>query len=154
MIKTDKVLFFLPSLPHESIKLSLDDVWPPVESEISELSSRLNLSAKYIWVCAVKYYPQRPEHNQRTHFIQIIISEYICICMLYLVTQPCPTGCNSMDCSPPGSSVHGDSPDKNTGVDSLSLSRWSSGPRRSSGVSGIEGWFLTSSATREAHLYV
>ena len=25
--------------------------------------------------------------------------------------------CNTMDCSPPGSSVHGDSPGKNTGVD-------------------------------------
>ena len=24
-----------------------------------------------------------------------------------LVTQPCPTLCNPMDCSPPGSSVHG-----------------------------------------------
>ena len=33
-----------------------------------------------------------------------------------LVTQPCPTLCNSMACSPPGSSVHGDSPGKDTGV--------------------------------------
>ena len=33
-----------------------------------------------------------------------------------LITQLCLTLCNSMDCSPPGSSVHGDSPDKNTGV--------------------------------------
>ena len=33
-----------------------------------------------------------------------------------LVTQPCPTLCNPVDCSPPGSSVHGDSPGKNTGV--------------------------------------
>ena len=32
-----------------------------------------------------------------------------------LVAQ-CPTLCNPMDCSPPGSSVHGDSPGKNTGV--------------------------------------
>ena len=30
--------------------------------------------------------------------------------------QPCPTLCNPTDCSPPGSSVHGDSPGKNTGV--------------------------------------
>ena len=29
--------------------------------------------------------------------------------------------CDSMDCSPPGSSDHGDSSGKNTGVDSLSL---------------------------------
>ena len=30
--------------------------------------------------------------------------------------QWCPTLCDPMDCSPPGSSVHGDSPGKNTGV--------------------------------------
>ena len=33
-----------------------------------------------------------------------------------LVAQSCPTLCYPMDCSPPGSSVHGDSPGKNTGV--------------------------------------
>ena len=33
-----------------------------------------------------------------------------------LVTQLYPTLCDPMDCSPPGSSVHGDYPDKNTGV--------------------------------------
>ena len=32
------------------------------------------------------------------------------------VLQSCPTLCKSMDYSLPGSSVHGDSPDKNTGV--------------------------------------
>ena len=30
--------------------------------------------------------------------------------------QSCPTLCDPMDCSPPDSSVHGDSPGKNTGV--------------------------------------
>ena len=34
----------------------------------------------------------------------------------FLVTQSCLTLCNPMDCSLPGSSVHRDSPDKNTGV--------------------------------------
>ena len=34
--------------------------------------------------------------------------------LLCLVTQSCPTLCNPMDCSPPGSSVCGDSPGKNT----------------------------------------
>ena len=28
---------------------------------------------------------------------------------MYLVTQSCPSLCNSMDCSPPGSSFHGNS---------------------------------------------
>ena len=32
------------------------------------------------------------------------------------VIRSCPTLCNPMDCSPPGSSVHGDSPGKNTSV--------------------------------------
>ena len=36
--------------------------------------------------------------------------------VLCLVAQSCLTRCNSMDCSPPGSSVQGDSPGKNTGV--------------------------------------
>ena len=36
--------------------------------------------------------------------------------MLCLVTQSCPTLCNLMDSSPPGSSVHGDSPGENIGL--------------------------------------
>ena len=39
------------------------------------------------------------------------LSRFVC-----LVAQSCLTLCSPMDCSPPGSSVHGDSPDKNTGV--------------------------------------
>ena len=36
--------------------------------------------------------------------------------VLCLAAQSCPTICNPMDCSPPGSSVHGNSPGKNTGM--------------------------------------
>ena len=36
--------------------------------------------------------------------------------VLCLVAQSCPTLCDTMNCSPPGSSAHGDSPGKNTGV--------------------------------------
>ena len=39
--------------------------------------------------------------------------DHLCVC---LVTQSCPTLCGPMDYSPPGSSVHGDSPGKNIGV--------------------------------------
>ena len=41
--------------------------------------------------------------------------------MLCLVAQLCSTLCDLMDCSPPGSSVHVDSPGKNTGVDCRAL---------------------------------
>ena len=36
--------------------------------------------------------------------------------LLCLVAQSSPTLCDPMDCNLPGSSVHGDSPGKNTGV--------------------------------------
>ena len=41
--------------------------------------------------------------------------------MLCLVTQSCPNLFNSMDSSPPVSSVHGDPPGKNTRVGSHDL---------------------------------
>ena len=40
----------------------------------------------------------------------------VCVCICVLVAYSCPILCDPMDCSPPGSSVHGYSPGKNTGV--------------------------------------
>ena len=45
-----------------------------------------------------------------------------------LATQMCLTLCDLMDCSPHGSSVHGISPDKNTGLESHSVLQESSNP--------------------------
>ena len=51
-----------------------------------------------------------------TNYIKLFLSLiYICA-VLCLVTQSCLTLCDPMDDSPPGSSVHGDSPGKNSGV--------------------------------------
>ena len=50
----------------------------------------------------------------------------VCVC---LVAQSCPTLCDPMDCSPPGSSVHGDSSGKNTGVDCQALLQGIFSPR-------------------------
>ena len=50
----------------------------------------------------------------------------LCCAVLCLVAESCQTLCDSMDCSPPGSSVHGDSPGKNTGVGCHASSRGSS----------------------------
>ena len=43
----------------------------------------------------------------------------VCVCAISL--QSCLTFCNPMDCSPPGSSVYGDSPSKNTEVSCYAL---------------------------------
>ena len=49
----------------------------------------------------------------RCHLGSLIL--YICMCCAESL-QSCQTLCDPMDCSLPGSSVHGDSPAKNTGV--------------------------------------
>ena len=58
-----------------------------------------------------------------------------------------------MNCSPPVSSVHGDSPGKNTEWVSMPCSRESSQPRDWTQVSRIVGGFFTVWATREAQEY-
>ena len=47
-----------------------------------------------------------------------------CIAVLCLVIQSRPTLCDPLDYSPPGFSVHGDSPGKNTGVGCHALPQW------------------------------
>ena len=60
------------------------------------------------------------------------------------------TLCNAMHCSPPGSSVHGESPGKNTGVGCHALLQGSSQPRDQTQVYHIAGGFFTIWASREA----
>ena len=59
--------------------------------------------------------------------------------VLCLVTQSCPTLCNPMDCTPPGSSVHGDSPGKNIGVGCHAILQECSQPRDWTQFSHTEG---------------
>ena len=70
--------------------------------------------------------------------------------VLCLVPQLCPTPCDPMDYNPPGSSVHGDSPSKNTDWAAKFSSMRSSQPRDWTQVSHIAGGFFTIWATREA----
>ena len=58
--------------------------------------------------------------------------------------QSCQTLFNHIDCSPPGSSVHGDSPGKNTGMGCHTSSRGSSQHRDRTQVSFTAGRFFTS----------
>ena len=71
--------------------------------------------------------------------------------VLSLVAQSCPTLCDPMGHSPPGSSVHGDSPGKNCGVGChAASSRRSYQPWDGTQASSIAGGFFTVWATREA----
>ena len=64
-----------------------------------------------------------------------------CVCVL--VAQSCPTHCHSMDCSPPGSFVHGIFQARILEWVAISFSRGSSQLRDQTWVSCIAGRFFT-----------
>ena len=70
--------------------------------------------------------------------------------MLCFVTQSCPVLCNIMDCSPPGSSVHGIFQPRILEWVARPSSRGSSQPKDRTQVSRNAGGFFTPWATREA----
>ena len=66
------------------------------------------------------------------------------------VAQSCPTLCDPMDCSPPGSSVHGILHARVLEWGAISFSRGSSRPRDGTQVSCIAGRWFNIWGTREA----
>jgi len=78
---------------------------------------------------------------------------FLLCCVLCLVAQLCSTLCEPMDYSPPGSSVHEDSPGKNIGVGRPAFFQGIFPTQGSNQVSRIAGKFFTSWATREAQEY-
>ena len=66
-----------------------------------------------------------------------------------LVAQSCPTLCNPMDCSPPGSSVHGISQARILEWVAIPFFRGYSWPRDQTCVSFIAGGFFTSAPPGE-----
>ena len=85
-------------------------------------------------------------HNQK----RFVCTVFNITLVLVLVTQSCPTLCDPMDCSPPGSSVHEIFQATILEWVSISSSRGSSQPRDWTWVSCTAGRFCTDWATREA----
>ena len=61
----------------------------------------------------------------------------VCVCVCVQLLQQCPTPCNLMDCSPPGSSVHGILQARILEWVAISFSRGSSQPRDQTQVSCV-----------------
>ena len=77
------------------------------------------------------YFYEGPESKYFSHMISVVtarVCHFSALNQSWLCcAQSCPTLCDPMGCGPPGSSVHGDSPGKNT--DAMPSSRGSSQPR-------------------------
>ena len=73
----------------------------------------------------------------------------VCVCVCVLVIQWCPTLCNPMDYSPPGSSVHGVLQARILEWVTMPSSRGSSWPRDQTRVSCIAHRFFTIWAIRK-----
>ena len=86
-------------------------------------------------------------------FISALKSEnnHVCVCMCMLVAQSCPTVYDPMDCSPPGSSVHGILQARILEWVAMPFSRGIFPAQGSNQVSHTTGRFFTVWATREAH---
>ena len=89
-----------------------------------------------------------PHATTKTQLSQIN-KQVLCMCVV-LVAQSCPTLCNPMDYSPPGSSVHGILQERILEWVAFPFSRGSSWPRDQTWVSCIAGRFFTIWASREA----
>ena len=79
----------------------------------------------------------------------------VCVCVKSL--QSCPPLCDPVDCSPPGSSVHGSLWARILERIAMPSSRGSSQPRDQtlvSCISALAGGIFTTSATWEAHPYL
>ena len=66
-----------------------------------------------------------------------------CMTFTFIITQLCPTLCNAMDYSPPGSSVHGILQARILEWVAMPFSRGSSQPRDQIQVSHIAGRFFS-----------
>ena len=76
----------------------------------------------------VKYYNSLYHESQKVSQYMVIYDSLLVLC---LVIQLCLTLCEPVDCSLPGSSVHGNSPGKNTEVGCYALLQ---------GIFQTQGW--------------
>ena len=95
-------------------------------------------------------FPCHPSHRHTSPRCTFLVGLSQGCAVFCLVTQSCLTLCDPMNCSPPGSSVHGDSPGKNTGVGCHALLQGIFPTQGSNPGLPIAGRFFTIWAIREA----
>ena len=100
------------------------------------------------------------QHNNWPPFNPLVVpTSPVYIHVLCWVTQWCLTLCDPIDCSLRGSSLHGDSPSKNTGVGCQTLLQGIFKPRDQTQVSRNAGgffiiWAYVYGSYIQAHIYI
>ena len=109
--------------------------------------SRILFIHKNWWSSDTQYNVDEPEKHDAKWNMSDTKGYIQCACS---VAQSCPTLCNPMDCSPPGSSVHGIFQVRMLEWVAISFSRGSSRSRDSTHISCIGRWIRDHRDTTEA----
>ena len=104
------------------------------------------ISGRFFTVSATREAQGHMYYSNKVGFINYF-DNYVTPCAV--LSRSVVSLCDPIDCSPPGSPAHEDSPGKNTGVGSHSISWGSSQPRDQTWVSCIVCRFFTIRATRK-----
>ena len=130
----------------------LDGISDSMDMSLSKLQELVMDRAA--WRAAVhgvaKSQTRRSDWTKLNWSIHIVVSKIYLTEVSVLVAPSCPILCDPLDCSPPGSSVHGILQARILEWVAISFYRGSSRPRDSVWVSCIARRFFTAWATREA----
>ena len=108
----------------------------------------------WISILRIQFSPSLlPQYNVPWHvsWVTLIVSNFSLWKLEALVTQSCLILCDSIDCNPPGSSVHEILQSRMLEWVAISFSRGSFWPRNRTRLSCIAGRFFINWTTREAH---
>ena len=154
ILEKEASTFFFWNLKHNTYKTTVAQAWNKTPSNLLCLHTNLlgffwKAYHNDHWLKEVKVREQghsripTREKKKKTTSQKLKESE---------VAQSCVTLCSPMDCSPPGSSIHGVFQARVLQYVAISFSRGSSPPRDGTQVSRIAGRCFTFWATREAPL--
>ena len=111
------------------------------------MSERLSCASYFLYLQLVGYFFLFGSFIYVKGWGNLLLFCYCC-----LVAKLCPTLCYPMDCSLPGSSVHGISQTRILEWLAISISKGFSGPRGQTPISCLSGRFFTTEPPRKSYL--